>query len=104
MWKNFEARLDENEQERPIPLRRAVFDVLRGSGLRPHVRVGAGELGGTVLQLVPGVPNGVGSDGVADGRVGGNDCLDVGRVFAFRQAPIDNAGAGVVALARPVHA
>jgi hypothetical protein len=35
MWKNFEARLDENEQERPIPLRRAVFDVLRGSGLRP---------------------------------------------------------------------
>lgn len=35
MWTNFEARLDENEQERPIPLRRALFDVLRGSGLRP---------------------------------------------------------------------
>ncbi|MFP1132556.1 AAA family ATPase [Asticcacaulis sp. W401b] len=35
MWTNFEARLDENEQERPIALRRALFDVLRGSGLRP---------------------------------------------------------------------
>jgi hypothetical protein len=35
MWTTFEARLDENEQERPIPLRRALFDVLRGSGLRP---------------------------------------------------------------------
>lgn len=35
MWTNFEARLDENEHERPIPLRRALFDVLRGSGLRP---------------------------------------------------------------------
>ena len=35
MWTSFEARLDENEQERPIPLRRALFDVLRGSGLRP---------------------------------------------------------------------
>ena len=35
MWTNFEARLEENEQERPIPLRRALFDVLRGSELRP---------------------------------------------------------------------
>lgn len=35
MWESFEARLDENERERPLPLRRALFDVLRGSGLRP---------------------------------------------------------------------
>ncbi len=35
MWESFEARLDENERDRPLPLRRALFDVLRGSGLRP---------------------------------------------------------------------
>lgn len=35
MWEGFEARLDENEQDRPIPLRRVLFDVLRSSGLRP---------------------------------------------------------------------
>jgi MoxR-like ATPase len=35
MWENFEARVDENERDRPLPLRRALFDVLRGSGLRP---------------------------------------------------------------------
>lgn len=35
MWESFEARLDENERERPLPLRGALFDVLRGSGLRP---------------------------------------------------------------------
>lgn len=35
MWERFEARLDENEQDRPLLLRRALFDVLRGSGLRP---------------------------------------------------------------------
>jgi len=35
MWKSFEARLDENESDRPLPLRRALFDVLRRSGLRP---------------------------------------------------------------------
>jgi len=35
MWENFEARLDENEREGSIPLRRAFFDVLRNSGLRP---------------------------------------------------------------------
>lgn len=35
MWENFEARLEENERDRPIPLRRVLFDVVRGSGLRP---------------------------------------------------------------------
>lgn len=35
MWGDFEARLEENERDRPMPLRRALFDVLRGSGLRP---------------------------------------------------------------------
>lgn len=35
MWENFEVRLEENERERPIPLRRELFDMLRGSGLRP---------------------------------------------------------------------
>lgn len=35
MWENIAARLDENERDRAIPLRRALFDVLRGSGLRP---------------------------------------------------------------------
>lgn len=35
MWESFEARLDENESDRPLPLRRALFDVLRRSGLRP---------------------------------------------------------------------
>lgn len=35
MWENCEARLDENEREGSIPLRRALFEVLRSSGLRP---------------------------------------------------------------------
>lgn len=35
MWESFEARLDENERDRPLPLRGALFDVLRGSGLHP---------------------------------------------------------------------
>ncbi|WP_245415086.1 AAA family ATPase [Aureimonas flava] len=35
MWESFEARLEENERERPLPLRRALFEVLRGSALRP---------------------------------------------------------------------
>jgi hypothetical protein len=35
MWESFEARLDENERDRPLSLRRTLFDVLRGSGLRP---------------------------------------------------------------------
>lgn len=35
MWENFEARLEENERDRSIPLRSALFDVLRSSGLRP---------------------------------------------------------------------
>lgn len=35
MWESFEARLEENERDRPLPLRRALFEVLRGSGLRP---------------------------------------------------------------------
>ena len=35
MWESFEARLDENESDRPLALRRAFFDVLRGSGMRP---------------------------------------------------------------------
>jgi hypothetical protein len=35
MWGDFEARLDENDREHPAPLRRALFDVFRGSGLRP---------------------------------------------------------------------
>lgn len=40
MWKSFEARLEENERDdkkrdRSMPLRRALFDVLRSSGLRP---------------------------------------------------------------------
>ncbi|GMG81459.1 hypothetical protein LNKW23_06720 [Paralimibaculum aggregatum] len=35
MWERFEARLDENERDQPLPLRRVLFDVLRGSGLRP---------------------------------------------------------------------
>lgn len=39
MWEDFEARLDENERDRPIPLRRTLFDVLRGSGLRPGAGV-----------------------------------------------------------------
>jgi hypothetical protein len=33
--KVFEARLEENERDKPSPLRRALFDLLRGSGLRP---------------------------------------------------------------------
>jgi hypothetical protein len=39
MWENFEARLDENERVGSIPLRRALFDVLRSSGLRPGAGV-----------------------------------------------------------------
>lgn len=35
MWGDFEARLDENDREHPAPLRRVLFDVFRGSGLRP---------------------------------------------------------------------
>lgn len=35
MWDNFEARLEENERDRPIPVRRALFEVLRDSGLQP---------------------------------------------------------------------
>lgn len=35
MWENFEARLEENERDRPISLRRELFDVIRHSGLRP---------------------------------------------------------------------
>ena len=35
MWEEFEARLDENERERAAPLRRALFEVIRASGLRP---------------------------------------------------------------------
>jgi DNA polymerase III delta prime subunit len=35
MWESIEDRLHENERDRPIPLRRALFDALRGSGLRP---------------------------------------------------------------------
>lgn len=35
MWEGLEARLEENEQDRPIPLRRVLFDVLRNSGLLP---------------------------------------------------------------------
>lgn len=35
MWENFEELLEENERDRPIPLRRELFDVFRGSGLRP---------------------------------------------------------------------
>lgn len=35
MWESFKARLEENETDRPLPLRRAFFDILRGSGLRP---------------------------------------------------------------------
>jgi len=35
MWSEFQARIEENEQDRPVPLRRALFDVICGSGLRP---------------------------------------------------------------------
>ena len=35
MWENFEARLDENDREGSIPLRSALFEILRSSGLRP---------------------------------------------------------------------
>ena len=35
MWGRFEARLEENEQEHAAPLRRALFDAIRNSGLRP---------------------------------------------------------------------
>src|SRR3546814_9223729 len=39
MWEAFEARLDENERERPAPLRGTLFDVIRSSGLRPGAGV-----------------------------------------------------------------
>ena len=35
MWESFEARLDENERDGSLPLRRLLFNVLRGSGVRP---------------------------------------------------------------------
>jgi len=35
MWEGIEARLDENEHDHPMPLRRALFEVLRSSSLRP---------------------------------------------------------------------
>ncbi len=38
MWEKFEARIDENERERPVPLRRALFDEIRSSGFRPGER------------------------------------------------------------------
>jgi hypothetical protein len=34
MWESFEASLNENERDQPLPLRRALFDVLLGSGMR----------------------------------------------------------------------
>lgn len=35
MWESIEARLNENERERPLAMRRTLFDVFRNSGLRP---------------------------------------------------------------------
>ena len=35
MWSEFEARIEENEKDRPAPLRRALFEVIRRSELRP---------------------------------------------------------------------
>lgn len=35
MWQEIEDRIDQNEQDRPVPLRKALLDVIRGSGLRP---------------------------------------------------------------------
>lgn len=35
MWEEFEARIEENEKVRVVPLRKALFDVIRRSGLRP---------------------------------------------------------------------
>ena len=35
MWESIEERLKENERDRPLPLRRALFDALCGWGLRP---------------------------------------------------------------------
>jgi len=35
VWDKFEARLEENERDRAVPLRWVLFEVLRGSGLRP---------------------------------------------------------------------
>jgi len=35
MWESFEFRLEENERDKPISLRRGLFDVLRSAGLRP---------------------------------------------------------------------
>jgi hypothetical protein len=35
VWADFDARVEENEKEGPIPVRRNLFDVLRSSKLRP---------------------------------------------------------------------
>lgn len=35
MWSEFEARIAENEGEQPLPLRRALLEVIRGSNLHP---------------------------------------------------------------------
>lgn len=35
MWQEFEARIEENEKDRAVPLRKVLFDAIRGSGLRP---------------------------------------------------------------------
>lgn len=35
MWQDFEARIAENERDRPVPLRNALFDVIREAELRP---------------------------------------------------------------------
>lgn len=35
MWEDFVARIEENERDRPLPIRKALFEVLRDSGLRP---------------------------------------------------------------------
>lgn len=35
MWSEFEARIEENETDRPVPLRRALFEIIRRSELRP---------------------------------------------------------------------
>lgn len=35
MWQDFEARIAENERDRPVPLRKALYDVIREAELRP---------------------------------------------------------------------
>src|SRR5689334_22396241 len=35
MWQDFEARIDENEEDGTQPLHRALWDAIQGSGLRP---------------------------------------------------------------------